>query len=191
VGRVVARGHAPQEGGAAQQQPRAHQEHEGEGDLAGDERGTRAAARRPHLRPPALLERGEQRPPAELRGREQSQEQRRERRDGERDEECGPVDARLLEARDAGRREAGDRPYAGVGEAHPRRRAEPREHGALGGELARDPGAPGAERGAERQLAPARHAARRQQVRDVRARDEQHHRAGAEQDEELRAVALG
>jgi hypothetical protein len=74
LARVVPDGHAPQECRAAQQQPRADEQHEGEGNFSADERGARAAAYRPHLRPPALLQRGEQRPPAELRGREQPQE---------------------------------------------------------------------------------------------------------------------
>ena len=64
------------------------------------------------------------------------------------------------------------------------RAADDRQHHALGEQLADDAAARAAERGADRDLALAARGAHQQQVRDVRARDQQHEADGAEQHEQ-------
>ena len=54
-----------------------------------------------------------------------------------------------------------------------------RQHDALGQQLADDAAAAGADRRADRDLAPPAGRAHQQQVRDVRARDQQHEADGA------------
>ena len=71
--------------------------------------------------------------------------------------------------------------HGGHREEHARHRAAGAEHEALGQQLPDDARAPGAEDGAQGELALPRHRARQQQVRDVGARDEQDEPHGAEQ----------
>ena len=101
---------------------------------------------------------------------------------GEREDE--PVDADLLEPRRR-RRGDGDQPlHAPPREEQTGGAAGEREQRAFGQELPHDLAAAGAERGADRDLAPAIGGAREQQAHDVRARDAEHERDGERQDQE-------
>ena len=71
---------------------------------------------------------------------------------------------------------------------HAARAAERGEHEPFAQELADDPAAARAERGADGDFAPAGGAAREQQVRDVGARDQQHRRDRREQHDEPEPV---
>ena len=122
------------------------------------------------------------------RGREAADDARDEP-DRDRKAECHRIDPRLIEAghvprarRDDARDEPVREQQAGAGGGE-------RQQHAFGQQLPHDTHAPDAERRADRDLAPARRAAREQQVRHVAARDEQHDEDGAEQHEEPRAVA--
>ena len=107
------------------------------------------------------------------------------------DQRCGGgvrehlrVDGDVGQARQRSRRKRSQQVHAPGGEHQSRGAAKQRDDQALGEQLAQQPRTAGAERGANRQLAVARRRARQQQVRDIRARDEQDERDGAEQDEE-------
>ena len=67
------------------------------------------------------------------------------------------------------------------GESKAEHAASPAEHHALGQQLPNQPPAPGAERGAHSHFARAIHRAREHQIRDVRARDQQHKPDGGEE----------
>ena len=100
-----------------------------------------------------------------------AEDERRHEPDARGEREHAQIDRRVevvgRELRDEERRpEAGDR--------QPERRAGAGDEQALADELPRDARARGAEREAHRQIAPPRVGARQHQVRDVRARDEQH-----------------
>ncbi len=99
---------------------------------------------------------------------------RRERAGADGEEQHGAVDAHGVEARQVRRVQPRQRPRAGPREHEPGQAAAGRQHEALGRELPQEPRAAGAERAAHRHLALARGRAREEQVRDVRARDQQH-----------------
>ena len=67
------------------------------------------------------------------------------------------------------------------GESKAERAARPAQHHALGQQLSNQPAAPGAERGAHSHFARAIHRAREHQIRDVRARDQQHEPDGGQE----------
>ena len=67
------------------------------------------------------------------------------------------------------------------GESKAERAASPAEHHALGQQLSNQPTAPGAERGAHSHFARAIHRAREHQIRNVRARDQQHEPDGGQE----------
>ena len=100
-----------------------------------------------------------------------------ERSTGQREQQHATID-REVERRAAARRPAAAPPANACtsAQARPTPRAPPSsdEQHALGEQLPDEPAAAGAERQADRDLAPARRGARQQQVGDVRARDQQH-----------------
>ena len=116
--------------------------------------------------------------------RRESEQQARRDRNAEREQQYRHVEPNLVRLNGQLRADEHDehlRQRRRDGE--PGDAADERQHHALREQLLRDAPAPGAERGAHRQLARARRAARELQIRDVRARDEQHQRDGAEDDE--------
>ena len=118
---------------------------------------------------------------ARLQRRRQTEDQRRgERRDQPRDEHTS-VDPDVLDSRNAGRRERQQQLRAPRRQEHAEHAAHHGERGALGQELANQPPASRAERGANRQLPVPRDASGRQQIGDVDARDEQHEPDGGQQ----------
>ncbi len=96
------------------------------------------------------------------------------------------VEARLLDARDAGRRDGDERLHAGQREPDARRGAGQREDHAFHQELTADAAQGSAERRLDGDLAQPPDTAREEQVRDVGARHQQHERDGAEQHEQRR-----
>ena len=89
-------------------------------------------------------------------------------------------------ARQALGRQLNQRVDAELREQQAGRAADRREHDALGDQLANDAPAVAADRRAHRQLALARRGAHQQQVRDVRAGDQQHEHHRAHQRDQLR-----
>ena len=79
-----------------------------------------------------------------------------------------------------------DRHHAGRADRRADRAARDRQHQALGQDLTDDASAAGAEREPDRDLALTRRAAREQQVRDVRADDDQQHGHRHEKDAQRR-----
>ena len=86
------------------------------------------------------------------------------------------VDANLVEAREIRGRERGHGGGQRDADGDAERAAEERDDEAFGEELTHQAAASRAERGAHRQLAAARAAAREEQIREVRARNQQHQR---------------
>ncbi len=175
---------------AAQQQARADEQHERDGDLRDDQK----AARTPDARlggsaAPRLLEREVEVGLRDLQPRQQSHQQTRRQRDERREGQHPHVHTRLVEPREpqpfGHEREQGfDAPQ---GQHDPERAARQRQQNALREQLPHDPPARRAERRAYRHLLVTRRRAREQKVRDVGARDEQHEADRAEEDEQRRA----
>ena len=104
---------------------------------------------------------------------------------------AAPVEPDRLQAREALRRHRRQQPDERPCEQEAQQAAADREHEALDDELLREPAQAGAERGTDGHLAPTRVPAREQQVRDVRARHEQHQRHAGHQQKERGTDAFG
>jgi hypothetical protein len=102
-----------------------------------------------------------------------------------------PAQRDLVEPRQVGRREGQQPAHAERGDHHARQAAGRRQHERLGDELPRDPAASRAERVADREFALARGSLREEQVRHVRARDEEQEEDGAEENVQGRPDAAG
>ena len=174
---------------ALNQERRARQQQQREGQLADDERraqpipdaagggaASRAAKAGLYFRP-----RG-------AHGRREAEDERAQKRHADREQDDEAVEPRLLETRHARRTHGHQRADADLRERESEQRGRQREHQALGQQLTDDPGAPRAERRADRQFTRARRAAGEQQVGEVAARDQQHEPHRAEQHEEPRPV---
>ena len=173
----------------ANQQARADEQHHRERHFADDERFADARAAGPDRA--ASGGRGESRDGAAGR-RERGHEAEHhagQDRNRHREGEHAPVDADLSQPRNAGRSERDQRARAPVGDDEPRDSAGHAEHDALGQELLHEPPASGAERRPHGHLARAAVRPREQEVGDVDARDEQHERDRAEQDQQRRPDA--
>jgi hypothetical protein len=120
----------------------------------------------------------------ECRQRHAAGQHRREQRE----EENALIDPDGMQAGNLDRADADQRVDAPQGDDGAAGAAERREDEPLAQELANDPAAARAERGANRDLAPPGGAAREQQVRHVGARDEQHRRHRREQHDEPEPV---
>ncbi len=182
---VEARVHPHQVREAAQEEPRAHDEHHGERDLADDQRVARArlrgAGRRARAR---LLQRVVHAARGQVQEGREAEDEAGEDGDGEREEEHGPVDRDFGRARDGVGVRGDEQAEPRLGQPDAGRRAGEREQRPLGHELGEQAAAARAERGADRELLLPRLRAREQQVGEVGARDEQHEPDGALQDPE-------
>ena len=183
--RIESRLDALKRNGAANEQARADEQHEGDRQLADDEAGAQPVAHAAHRgATSAFLEDrlhiGARRPDRGGEAEENGARQRDEQREPQHDR----VERRLLEARHAIRRSRDEGLDAPGGEREPRGGGDQREDEALGQELPDHPAAAGAERGANRHLPGPRGPAREQQVGDVAARDQQDEADRPEQDEE-------
>jgi hypothetical protein len=116
--------------------------------------------------------------------------QRRKRpgqhRDDEGDGQHRGVHDRLVEARHVGRPEGDDELHGAVGERHTARAADHGEDEILRQPLRHQASAAGAQREANRGLAPPRRRPREQEIRHIGARDQQHEANRANEDEEGR-----
>ena len=171
--------------GAANEQARADEQHQRDGQLTDDQARAQPVAHPAHRgAASALLEDrlhiGSRRPD---RGG-QPEEDGAGQRDEEREPHHDRVERGLLEARHAVGRGRDERADAPGGKRKPRRRGDQREDEALGEELPDHAAAAGAERGANRHLPGPRGPARQKQVGDVAAGDQQNEADGPEEDEE-------
>ena len=107
----------------------------------------------------------------------ETEEQARAHRKGEGEEEHGDIDAEIREAGHGDQEVRGggvpDRAHDDSGETRSQGPSREGEHEAFGQDLSRDPGAAGAHRGAHRDLPRAGRGAREEDVREVRAGDEE------------------
>jgi hypothetical protein len=166
---------------AAQHQPGSHQQHERHRDLGDHEPVAHAVLAGADAAAAGLLERlvqlrGERAP-----GRDDPE--RQPGHDGERrgHPEHDDVDPHLLDARHARRQRRQERLQPEVAEQHAGDGAQQRQQHALGQQLAQHARAAGPEREPHGDLALPVGGAREQQVRDVRARDQQHEGDRAQQ----------
>ena len=113
--------------------------------------------------------------------------QQRDHRD---EQQHGRVDADLIDARQIGRTDAHEQAEDRPGHQHAEHAAHDREQHALGQQLTNQAPAPGAERRAHRHLAAPRRGADEQQVRDVRARDQQHEADRTQEHQQSQADVL-
>ena len=118
---------------------------------------------------------------------EAAEEQRAHSHHADRERERQAIDAEIEHVRLRDDEQLGQRvtqqPQAPERQRETDNRTGGRQQDALGEELAYQPRASGAERGANRELALAGNGAREQQVRDVRARQQQHDRDRGQRDE--------
>ena len=105
----------------------------------------------------------------------------------EREREHPAVDGNLLDARHVGRQAADEQRHAPEREQETGGAADQAEHGAFGQELTDDAAAARAERVADGDLTLTRAGPREQQIRDVRAGDQQHEADRAEHHQQARA----
>ena len=161
-------------GEAAQEKPGRGDQDDSERDFGNDERGQRPRTARGGYGPAAEAHRPRQRAAAGYQGRHQAKEQAGGERDGERESEHAQVQGERNPQRQELRRDAFQHCHSHPGNRDAEAAAERREREVLGQQLAHEPGAAGAERGANRQLLLTLAAAGQQQVGDVGAGNQQH-----------------
>ena len=174
---------------AANQESRADQQHQRQGQFGDDEAGPQAIAHAAGRGSPApffenLLHVG----PCRTQRRREAGQCRAEQRHAEREREHDRAHGRLFETRHAGRSGGDEHAHSPPGERQSGSSGNESQDGALGEQLTHDASASGAERGSHRQLARARGTSRQQKVGDVAARDEEHEPDGSEHDEEAASV---
>jgi hypothetical protein len=178
----------PQE--AAHHQVRSHQQRERQPHLSHDQQRLQPLRGRAGGAARAVAQIGHEIGARRAPGGEQTAQERRQR-GHEHDERCPPpveVEAHPVRQLLRPRRDRQlDEPAA---ERQPEQASGRTEQDALREHLAGEAATARAQRGAHRELALARDAARERQVREVRAADQQHADHGAEQDERHRARAL-
>ena len=159
----------------AHEQAGGHQHDDRQRELGGDEHPAKAiAARRSGRSSPGVLQRSVQIETSDAhRRREAEQEARRDAED-QGEEEHLAVDGDVAEPRDARRLQPLNRAHRNGRQRDAGGAAEQRQPDALGQQLAHDPKPARAHRGAHGHLALTRERSRQQQVRDIRARDQQH-----------------
>ena len=126
-----------------------------------------------------------------LQRRREAEQQGRRERGRQRERRDSPIHRDGIETRQSRRSERQDRADRPARDEQAARAARQRQQQTLGQELARQPGPPRAERRPYRQFARTGRGAREQQVRDVRAGDEQHEGHRAEQQVQRRPGAAG
>ena len=172
--RVVAGVNAAQADEALEQQPRADEQHERQGDFAHDERAAQATPAAPGRPPAAFFERLGQVRPRRAQGGREPEGQPGQERDREREAEHGRVYAEragLVEPREVRAAQRGQKVYAPRGEENAEATAAEGQQQTLAQQLARDAPAARAERRADGEFPPPRRGAREQEVRDVGARE--------------------
>src|SRR5262249_51844440 len=147
--------------------------------------GPRPAARR-HRAASAFLQRARQSASGEH-GGEDAEDDPRENGEREREPDDRAVDADGVEAGEAPPMETPEERHAPRSEQDAEAAAYAREDHTFGEELSYQAAAAGAERGPHGELRLTRGRAREQQVRHVRARDQEDERDGAEQDQHRRS----
>ena len=169
---------------ASREQPGDDEEHERKREFGGDEHPARAApaaARRHRAR--RVFERigfGRRR----LQRGPDSEEDAGRERQANRETEHAPVDAGINCGRHAGRDELQQRDDKPARGQETQRAAGKRQHDAFGQKLPDEPAAAGAECHPDRELARPRRGADQQEIRDVRARNEQHRADRADEHDE-------
>ena len=118
---------------------------------------------------------------ARLQRRHETENDAGHERDRQREAERRGVGADVTKQRDTDRVQPGERAGARERQHQAHQRAAAREHDALGQHLREQPAAPGPEGGANGDLFLPRRRAREEQVRQVGADDEHHHRHRARQ----------
>ena len=172
--------HARQVEHRPQQQPRADHERDRQGDLADDERSAEAmtagAGRRALA---ALLERHRRDVRRQVQERREAEHGAGRERDGEREHQHPRVDREVARAREAVGKRGDQRAESRDGHGQAERGAGCREHAPFGHELREQAPAARAERRPHGEFLVPRFGARQQQVRQIRARDQQdeQHRA--------------
>ncbi len=147
---------------------------------------TRAPRIRP-ARPPAtaraalLLQRFAQIDARDLQRRRKSEQQAGRRRDAQGECQHPPIDAAFGKTRNVAWRERHQGVRAPLGEEQAGRAGHHSQHQAFGDQLAHDAAAAGAYRGANGDLPRTRSGPREQQIRYIRARDQQHQRHRSQQ----------
>ncbi len=162
----------------------ADQEHQGQRDFRDHQDRPRLVLPEARARSPArFLERGRQVGLRALQRRNQAKDDASEERDQERKARDPPVDAdggpELADTRQAGRVDCQQRTNADHPEDQAEHASRQRQHDALGEQLADDPAARAADRGADRDFPSPAGRPHEQEVGDVGAGDEQHQADGA------------
>ena len=179
------RGHVNADAGRLQlekapdEERRAHEEHEREGNLRHDQPVPEAIARRVRAgAAPAVLERAVEIGTERVHGRHEAEQQAREHGHGACIEHDAPAHAPVdvVGHRVLGRNRRGEPLETDVRKPHADRHAGDREEHALGEELSGNAPAPCTERGPDGDLPLPDGGARQQEVGHVGARDEQHER---------------
>jgi hypothetical protein len=154
-------------------QHRAYHEDESQRDLRDDQRAPRRVAFATRRRAARAADRRHVHDRV-LERRDRSEQERRRERDGHGETENDRMNGDFVEPRHVGRADLDEDPQPRVGEQQAERAADRTDHEAFDEQLARQAAAPRAERGAHRELLPACIGPNQHQIRDVRARDEQH-----------------
>ena len=116
-----------------------------------------------------------------LENRDRAEQQARDNRHGEGEQQHGEIDRDVVEPRQVAWRKRDQRAHGGRRETQARGTAHQAEDDAFGEQLVGDASATGAERRAHRQLLLTSFGAHQQQVRHIRAGDQQHHADRAHQ----------
>jgi hypothetical protein len=162
----------------ADEERSADEQHQRQPHLGHDEQGTYLVLTKPAARlPAALLDCRVEVDARRLHGRNQPEDQAGHERHGGGERQHSPIDADPgavnADAWDVAGVDGEQRPDADDADRQPENAAHRRQQDALGQQLANDPAAAGADRRTNRDLAPAHGRAHEQQVRDVRAGDQQ------------------
>ena len=158
---------------AADQQAGADEQHDRHRDFGDDQQLARAAADRRALRAAAFLQRVVEVLLRQVEGRHQAEQHARRHRRDQREDEHAAVQSDLIGARDAGRGKRGQRACGPERDQQAAGGAEQAERRALGQHLPHQLLSIRANRRAQGELTQPAGAVRQQEVRDVRARDEQ------------------
>lgn len=175
---------------AADEEPRAHEQHDGQRHLCRDQRVAHSSPRDAGRAAPALAERAGHVGARRLECRREPEPHRGHEGQEERDAERPPAYRNLVHPRQLGRRETRECGHPGDRHERAGHASEHAEQQALGEKLARDAGTAGAEPHAERDLLPPRGAAGKEQVGEIAAGDEEHQPDRAEEREEHGANVL-
>ena len=189
---VVARVHGAQRDEGPDEERRANEQHQRQPHFDDDQDGARAVL--PEAAAGAVaafLNRRVEIDARRLQRRYEAEDQAGQQRNRDGEGEHAPVDADPpaveADARDVARVQRQQRADADDTQDHADRAAGGRKGDTFGQELADDAAAAGADRGADRHLAPPDGRANEEKIRDIRARDQQDERDRADQHEQRRA----